>query len=623
MGRAEIPGAPWAGFLVLAFLPALASAQPSIASEDINNQFDIMVNGVSQSFTVMRDARSSKQWYFAPNTVSLAVRRVGNVDEPEFQLLRYQARDPQNPQNILEGGILQFAATLAAPAGAADALRQKLAEQTGEAAANIQLAPLPMRDVKINFYSPDDIALVRSDSSSVLGDVGPVFATQKMPFSINLTALGADVYDGMTQGLGVPVSVTYSFQGLTKPAGFKITVDWDKTFDFYSSDSKLRAQSSLLSWGAAYSSDRSQLMETLRQKDCVKFEAFPGETLTLEKMLELAGPYLDRINKEVLEKVEPPNKMEPAQASEPPKAWYRRSVTKVFGNVINDVVGGSGGGYSVAVKKASFRRTGKSEFSLSVAQPMIVSSGFGGFIGIGGFPDEVRARLVTFVEPGPWKRAFLILPNINDQNGITSISIVASVVDNNVDFLSQVASWAATSGWTASNGSPVARFAFPLSALPAPLNQKPIEQIRIKTTAKITKGNKVEEVVKVMPAFDGEDAIITPLNDDDVEWVEVDATGLPWKSLNAGNLGAVSVELTSGADSTQVNIRPALVNGQFVPPPPQLFLFRKSAEPLKPSIRFFFTGQPMPVDWPGNDVDLRGANQSLFIFLDSSQLPAS
>jgi hypothetical protein len=605
--------------LSLAFSSAVR-AQPSLASEDINDQFDVVVGSETLSFTVLRDAREAKQWYYVPNSVRLFERTLGQDKIPDFSLLRYQFKDPQNQQNLLEGGLLQFAVTFAAPAGTVDALRKKLSQQTQIPENQVRLAPLPMRDVKMQIYAPGQgngpATMVTSTSADVIGNTGPIFATQKMPFSMTLTSVGADVYEAMTNGnTGVTVGMSYSFVGLSKPAGFKITVDWDKTYDFYSSDKKTRALTSLYGWTASYSSDRSSMMETLKQKDCIKFEAYPGETLTLADMYELAAPFLDRINKEMLEKVEPPNEIPPATAQDPPKASYRKSVTRIAGEIVASSTGVSTGGYSVAVKKANFRRTGQSEFDFRVAQPVTVNAGFGGFIGIGQYPDSVRDSLVSFVPLGPWQSAYLALPTVTDQYGITSVSVEASVNHNSTDYLTSTATWSVPDGWETTDGKPITRFVFPLSALPAAIAGQPMTNLKLKLNTKITHMNKVIEVTKVVAAFDGEKAITTPLDVSDVEWVEVDATGLPWKSLGAGELVRVNIKLTSNGEALEKQIRPRLENGQYYPPLPQYVLFRRTNDPIKAQISFNVAGANTPIESNASVDNLRAANQSMAIFL--------
>jgi hypothetical protein len=97
------------GIAVLAVAPwQTAISQASLASEDIINSLKVG----DESFTVVRDAVQRDQWYFIPDRPRLFEKKTGNVTTPEFALLKYQFKDPANAANLLEGGVLQFSASL-------------------------------------------------------------------------------------------------------------------------------------------------------------------------------------------------------------------------------------------------------------------------------------------------------------------------------------------------------------------------------------------------------------------------------------------------------------------------------------------------------------------------------
>ena len=102
--------------LVLIVCPRAAQSQASLAAEDIIDEVPVKLGNVTDRFTVIRDALRPEQWYYAPSQPRLSERVMSNGQrEPEFALVRYQFKDPADPEKLAEGGFLQFAMTLALP----------------------------------------------------------------------------------------------------------------------------------------------------------------------------------------------------------------------------------------------------------------------------------------------------------------------------------------------------------------------------------------------------------------------------------------------------------------------------------------------------------------------------
>src|SRR5207253_9172288 len=102
--------------IALLICPRVARAQASLAAEDIIDEVAVKLGNLTERFTVIRDAIHQDQWYYAPDQPRLAEHVGANGQrEPEFTLVRYQFKDPANPEALAEGGFLQFAITLALP----------------------------------------------------------------------------------------------------------------------------------------------------------------------------------------------------------------------------------------------------------------------------------------------------------------------------------------------------------------------------------------------------------------------------------------------------------------------------------------------------------------------------
>ena len=70
-------------------------------------------------------------------------------------MVRYQFPDPANPATLLEGGILQFAATLAVPPESLDQLKQAVIDKfPGTRPEEIRLSGMPLKSAKVSLLSP-------------------------------------------------------------------------------------------------------------------------------------------------------------------------------------------------------------------------------------------------------------------------------------------------------------------------------------------------------------------------------------------------------------------------------------------------------------------------------------
>src|SRR5689334_9221117 len=84
-------------------------SQASLASEDFIENVPITENGEKITYSLVRDGNQKNQWYYIPSRIRLSEKQKQNGSrEPEFTLIRYQFKDPKNPQELLEGGIIQF-----------------------------------------------------------------------------------------------------------------------------------------------------------------------------------------------------------------------------------------------------------------------------------------------------------------------------------------------------------------------------------------------------------------------------------------------------------------------------------------------------------------------------------
>jgi hypothetical protein len=596
---------------------------PSLNDKD---EFELEIGALPYKVTVVRDAERPNAWYYMPNAVRLARTTLDGQEAPEFNLLRFQFRDPENPGQFLEGGILQFAVKYDLPDDAIGQLQQAIKTRANLAvpAAQISIASLPFRTLKMQLYAPGEtgpdataaglISLVKTRSTDVFGETGPTEATQKMPFSLYLTAEGVDVYDRLTQSAtGLQILVSYSYFGLTPEYGFDIEVDWDKTYDMYSSETKVRATASILGWGSgSYSSDRQKFMEYLREKGAVKVTIHPGENYTEADAMKLAGPFLNEINARMLEKLEPPTGVTPASAAAPEDVRTSRSrtVKKFLGFIpvyTAENMTTVGGGYASAVKMQKKSVSGKYTYSFKSRQLIEVPGGFGDFIGIGDWPAALREKLVTIVS-NSWERGFVLFPDVDTERAISSISVSIDYFHNGNAFgEAMIAKWKEVTGWMYKD-KPVSLLAFPITGRPAALQNVTKDDIdlRVVTTIQLR-----EQSISVERLYNlgGDTALFNPLDEDDIEWIEVDpSVSLPWKrTLAGGTLDGITVKIEEVGEIQSTYLEPILVGNEYQPPRKLVRALKKNSDPVYLSAQFHLSDQAEQVAWTRGRLNLRDA----------------
>lgn len=583
--------------------PAGASAQASLASEHTINEIKVKVGGVDETFTVMRDASQSAQWYYVPDRPRLFERRMANGIEPEFTLLRYQRPDPADPQRLIQGGILQFAATLALPPEAVEQLRAEIARRKGGSAGDIRLAALPFKSAEVAIYSPGG-----TDPSSkmlVTGvqgtGIAPVFATQKMVFSLTLTDIGADALDRLVQvNTGLPVAVIFTYNGLTPPAGFEVNVDWDQTYSHYSRDEKFRASASYFGlFGASYESQAQSIYNTLVENKCLTIKLTTGESVTSKQLQEHLAPILKRINDEMLERFRPPAEVAAAQASAPTAKGF-------FGSA----------GYSSAMKRAENVKRG-SERIVYTQQDLVERKTIAaGFIGIGAYPQSVRDALVTSVPAeSVFRSAYFVLPSTAnaEELGIREITLEMALRADGTDRSVQSVQWTADRGWRDVRNNARSAMVFPLLGLPA--------QVPIKFRSKLTVLTRQDRLVheSLADATSG-DVRIGGLDRSSLDVVQIDASGLSFRQMDpASDLTQVGVTLTSGGRTLTSTLVPRLVSGQRQAPEPIMWLVPRGADGASPEVKAEITFHLRTGErrvWRHSGQNLQAALQSLYVYLD-------
>lgn len=603
--------------LCLHYTPALL-AQASLASEDIIDDVSVKSSSGEQlTYTLVRDAIQKDQWYYFPTQARLyEIKSAGGATEPEFTLLKYQYNNPQKPGELLEGGIIQFAIVLSPDNTSLSQLKSTLLVKTGN--PRVRLGALPMKEASVKLVTPKGEFL--AEGSETAG-IAPLLATQKMVFSLTLSKIGTDIYDALVNsntGMGVVVNFTYT--GLTPPAGFKITVDWDESYKFFSKNEVTRAKvGGMYSWfcgSAEYKKEKQQIVKELKESKCIKVEAITGENFNDSMLYKYIDPILQKITAELFNTSDFNNRLDSmlvAASLSPDTAGPRRKQDGSLLNFLNVSVG-----KSVAIKDIRMVKKGRQEFNFNIKQLVERKSLAGGFVGLGRYPKAVKDKLAILIAGGKWESAYFILPPITDDDdiGIKKIGLEIKLTNKGRYYSGQVFNWTKTEGWTDRNGTKRTVAAFPLIELAKEDPEMKGKAFELKMS--INSGNDEFTVIQEIPAGNTENNVALPMSI--VDMVKVDPDLLTFRKLNPeSQLDYVSVTLSDGTRTKRATILPRSLNGTAVVPRPVYWMLGKAGggHPVTAHIQFVLKNGKK-INWKGNGNNLSDPGMSYEIILQDA-----
>jgi hypothetical protein len=551
-------------FLALA-TPNFAQA-PSLAPSDAY-YITAKTEFGTETFTIIRDGRQEENFYFVPARPHIAIEKRNGRDYPVFQLLSYQRK---KGDALVQGGILQMSIQTGISKSTENELLNTIKSQfpLSDSKKQHRLSPIPMKDAVISMYGFDGKLM---DSTPIKEGVAPIFGNQQYPFMLNLTELGSDVMESLTTGQGgLPVLVTYTFQGMTPPGGFKIEVNWDNCYKHLSSDTKLRANVAYASLGANLGADMSKIREELTSNGMMKITALSNEALSSSALDAAMTPVLDLITKELFQNIKAPPQLDPAVAKEiappvitnPPAGLVASAsslaaangidptkaateAVKASGEAAKGVVDAAASaipyvgtlmkaldvasdiaknskvaiGASFALKDAQYVKKGSFVYTYDRQAIVERRTSFGGPIGIGSFDKKIQEACITVLPNGNWAAAYYTLPPVGDPDslGFKQINLSVTPVLNNkpipgMKIESAFYKKSDSPAWLDKSGKPVSFFLFPLKAIydsPEFKSNPANFKFRIKTDVIPLAGQSVS-VESYAPMFDGDLAMSPP-----------------------------------------------------------------------------------------------------------------
>lgn len=601
--------------LTLIALFLLLSTCGAFAQVSLLPAHTIVVEGV----TLIRDSHDSARWYFIPERPVLLERNPSDKDDPRpvFQLMTYQK---SKDSNLYEGGVLQFCVSLSI----SDKLREKilntLKAREDMKGLKVSLVPLPFNKAEAMLF--DGKGMLNAQGTQSPG-LAPAYVTGALPFQLKLDKFDSDLYETLvnTSGGGVGVLMKLGFEGVLPPAGFKVTINWDQTYDFLYENKETRVAIGTCNFGVDIGISKTKIRENLLSNGCMKVESLSNEAVKQEDIDRYLDPVIERIQQTLIAKIHPPERIDTESKNEPD------SFSKSFFPAKSSV--------SVEMKTKNEVKTGSETFVYDRSVVVERNTSCGAFIGINSYSDAVKKRLVSTMPLDSWASAFLLLPGVDNspELHISSVNMSAEVVDKNGDAisgLSDTAAWSAEKprSWLNRDGEETASLRFPLMSLFKKHNND-IAVIRKRYNFKVDVSviqsfgsGKLYEVKtsRLMPMFDGD--LPLPATVNFVDPVVFDVSALTFN--RSSGVKKVKVEIRkegssdkleysfpskSGDESSVVFLVEAAMTGNEEP----------AAQIL--STVTFETAKGK-VLWQNNDKDLRGLEPSLYFMLFDSDWEA-
>ncbi len=491
--------------------PSLAAADQYVVTVDTDNG--------PETYTVIRDGRIGEQFYYVPIKPTIATEKINGKTMPVFQLLSYQTKDG-------DGGILQMSMVSGVAQDTIDKIKSKLFSLKVPAGKVPRLSPLAIKSAELTLY---DLGGQMLDQAAPKPGIAPIFGTQHYPFMLKLKSLGADIIKALcTKQGGLPVLITYTFQGMTPKAGFEVEVDWDACYEHFSTNTEVSLEVAKNAISGNLGLDIATLREKFVSEGLIKITSLTSEAVDAKLLDDLMTPILNLITKELFEQIHPPTSIAPAEAEKLKEDEAKPELAAAAQGISEAAMKATGRFFKVgakidfALKDVKIVKKGKFTYKFDRQAIVDRTTSFGGLLGIGNFPKDVQDKCITTMPAGNWEMAFYILPSVGkpESLGIDTLDISVTPEENiGNDKWQQISGYKTESAgfnktkkaiWTDKDRREILNFRFPLKALYDKEGFKRENyRFKILTTIKPTSGKSLE-ITTYAPLFDGDLPIAPP-----------------------------------------------------------------------------------------------------------------
>ena len=403
-----------------------------------------------ENTTLLRDSKNSNRWYYVPQKPLLVEREPSNTENPRpvFKLFCYQSEENNE---LYEGAMLQFSVSLKISSEKQKKIQDELERRFD---AETTLKPLPFKLGKATLYDQNGKKLVQTPQAPGLA---PPYILGELPFQMQLNKFDANLYSALIneKNSGVGVLLQLEFEGLLPPAGFKVKMNWDQTYEYLKKSDDMRFKLGCFLVGAEVGINKTKIRENLVQQKCIEVESITGEKVSNEDLDRYLDPILARISNEMFQKITPPEEIKESEAHNPDlieKCFFPLKMS-----------------FKTELKDIKITKKGSETITFNTSIITDRNTACGTFIGINKYNEDTKSKLVNSMPLNNWAKAFLVLPSLSERPelNINSVTMTANVFDktgNQISNLSDTATWS-SGDWRDKNGEVTSNLSFPLNSL--------------------------------------------------------------------------------------------------------------------------------------------------------------
>ena len=407
----------------------------------------------------------------------------------------------------------------------------------------VSVAPLPISTAQLAVYDGSGQA---TQTVGPTRGAAPEYTIDKLNFTVELERNAVDISEALlTSRTGIFMILRREYEVLSSPLPFKIVINYDKAWQYYSSSSSFVSQAVFF---AAYQltdsaeKDKKDIVNRL-ERDIMKAYDTNGAVVPLSSLdTKTLQALVGRINRAVLQDVWAPTKVDPKAHSSPRGS---QALTE------NDI------GIPEVRRKAGSAPTSKQEGPAvevvelsSDAQARrgteTLLPGYRyrerksvttqGFLSLGGYSESIRDQLVFDEKTPEWGNAYFLLPGIgvDPDLGVRQVTVNVSLFIQEEKWREQKATWNSRKGWLLGEGQQLNLWGivgFPLPEAREKYGEKELLKAEFHVHQKIMSiiGRRywleAEYKVKI---FDGKSIIASPL--ECIQPIIFDFSNLRWRS---------------------------------------------------------------------------------------------
>lgn len=597
-------------FLVCSFIGIQTSlfAQASLAAENMVEDITVTTKYKKQvSYTLIRDAQVPEQWYYMPRGIRVAedVDVDGKV-KPKMTILKYQYQDKITKENK-EGAVLSATFTMAMEPEVVEEVKKKLLEKVRKldnsknaywkkyqrkmGLAEIRLAGLPLESCKIEFLNANGDFLDEVDAKASSFD-GATTPSQEMVMSYDLTALGANVFEGLATGRsGLTMRANITYNGLTPPCGYNIHGKWDNVYKYFEKQSKKEAGVKIWIVKAAASDTKQKKRESLEKIQNVTVEqigckeegdnASDGDANLQALLTKIENQVF---NTEMLTQAEELAKLESMLAVTDDKGVQKMLINKIAGTQNSIKIG-----YQRSVKDIEKRQTGELNYKYSKQNIIQRKTTFGGGLSFANYnlteEQLVSEGYVILVDANKdFKSTIFGLPIVNPDYDLNGLVLEIKYTNSDGTTKREARRWTKGEGWQTPSGQKVSHIRFNLIGENDKQRQnEPEFDIHLQV---IGKTSNLSFNIDRKVTMAGDEKFVDALEILTDTYI-IEGQDLSFKKIseNVMDLSNAKIEIHSGGKIIKKYIRPFYTNG-IAGPPKSIYMLLPKGESNGGTITF-------------------------------------